>query len=367
MEIIKTMKKFAFIIDSYPSSTEQQELLLTNLKLIKSKGIDVLLTSHHTCNSEIIENSTYFLFEKKNEYYFLDSDILNENIQDVKNPVFLKYATIGDEVFYDRLVITGWSVAITSQLFNSIKFLYGKGYDYAFYLVDDCIIPDDILDKIYTILEKSSSKRNYFIKNKPQFGSWFAGFFFGFTIDGNLMNRLPNLDLSENKNYQKYFPNCSGEDVALNIWQNDDNFIDQHEELNNIFGKNNWNLVSSVIKPGPSQLQNSTISSIYINDNADNSKYCLVLQTYWDCLYESVTYDINITDQDNNVLYNRIINLERGYWFKDYLDHIFKNNDVVIFNKSIISSDKTCHIKDSIIINKKDINFYALLKKFEKQ
>ena len=53
--------------------------------------------------------------------------------------------------------------------------------------------------------------------------------------------------------------------------------------------------------------------------------------------------------------------------FKDYLDHIFENNDVIIFNKSIISSDKTCHIKDSIIINKKDINFYALLKKFEKQ
>jgi len=361
------MKKYAFIIDSYPSSEAQQNLLLTNLKIIKSKGIDVLLTSHHPCNSEIIENSTYFLFEKKNEYHFLDSEVLNENIKDIQNPIYLKYNTVGDEVFYDKLVITGWSVAITSQLFNSIKFLYGKGYDYAFYLVDDFICPDNIKDKIDSILEKSNGKKNYFIKNKPMFSSWFAGFFFGFTIDDDLIKRLPNFDFSDNKVYQKYFPNCAGEDVVIRIWSNDDNYVDEHDELNNIFGENNWNLVSSVIKPGQSQLQNSTISSIYINDNSDNSKYCLLLQTYWDCLYESVTYDINITDQDNNVLYNRIINLERGYWFKDYLDHIFENNDVVIFNKSIISSDKTCHIKDSIIINKKDISSYALLKKFEKQ
>jgi hypothetical protein len=91
-----------------------------------------------------------------------------------------------------------------------------------------------------------------------------------------------------------------------------------------------------------------------------------MLQTYWDCLYESVTYNINITDKLNNILYNRTIDLSRGYWFKDYLDHIFENNDSFIFNKTIISSDKTCSLSDSIIINKKDIEYYSLLKKFEK-
>jgi hypothetical protein len=360
------MKKYAFIIDSYPSSEEQRNLLLSNLKLIKSKGIDVLLTSHHACNSEIIENSTYFLFEKKNEYHFLDSEILNENIKEVRNPVYLKYNTVGTETFYDRLVITGWSVAITSQLFNAIKFLYGKGYDYAFYLVDDFICPDDIVEKINSILEKSKDKKNYFVKNSPMFSSWYAGFFFGFTIDNELINKIPNLDFSDNKIYQKYFPNCSGEDVMLRIWPRSDesNYIDEHEELNNIFGENKWNLNSSVIKPGPSQLNNTTCSSIYANKNLDN-KYCLLLQTYWDCLYPSVTYDINITDKFNNVLYNMTIDLQKGHWFKDYLDRVFDNNDIVIFNKTITSSDKTCTISDSIIIDKRDINSYSLLKKFE--
>ena len=127
------------------------------------------------------------IFEKTNNYHYLDSDILNQNICNVKNPVYLKYTQIADEIFYDRLVVTGWSVAITSQLFNAIKFLFNKGYDYAFYLVDDFICPNDFNLKIENILEKSKGYRNYFIKNKSQFNSWFAGFFFGFTIDNELI------------------------------------------------------------------------------------------------------------------------------------------------------------------------------------
>jgi hypothetical protein len=360
------MKKYAFIIDSYPSSEEQQNLLLTNLKILKSKGIDVLLTSHHPCNSEIIENSTYFLFEKKNEYHFLDSEILNENIKDVSNPVYMHYTTIGDETFYDRLVITGWSVAITSQIFNGIKFLYGKDYDYAFYLVDDFICPDDIKNKIENIIEKSKDKRNYFIKNQPRFSSWYAGFFFGFKIDDELIKRLPNLDFSDNKTYQKYFPNCAGEDVIIKIWSNDENYVDEHNELNNIFGENNWNLVSSVIKPGPSQLQNSTSSSIFVNKENDINNYCLMLSTAWDCPCDDIKFTINIKSESGDDLYNKSINLPRGHWFKDYLNHLFENNDVIIFKKELSSLDETYYLSDTIIIDKKNIDSYALLKNYEK-
>ena len=47
-----------------------------------------------------------------------------------------------------------------------------------------------------------TSQRNYFIKNSPIFSSWFAGFFFGFTIDQELIKRIPNLDFSINKKFQ---------------------------------------------------------------------------------------------------------------------------------------------------------------------
>lgn len=358
------MKKFAIIIDTYPSNEVQKDRLLKNLKCLKDEGIDVMVTSHHPCNEEIIENSTFFLFEKTNKYYFLDSDILNENIKGIKDPVYLKYTTIGNEVFHDRLVITGWSVAITSQMFSAMKFLYSKGYDYAFYMVDDFLCPENIREKIDSIFEKSSDKRNYFVKNKPLFSSWYAGCFFGFTIDQHLINKLPNLDFSDNKVYQKYFPNCAGEDMLLRIFENDDNYIDEHVGLDNFFGQGNWNLNSSVIQQGASQLQNSTSSSVFINSESNSSKYCLMLYTSYDCPHESVTFKINIKNTVGKDLYNLEISLARGQWFKDYIDYCLVDERVVL-NKQLISSDQSCSLEDTILIDKKDLASYSILKNFK--
>ena len=160
--------KLVIIIDSYPQGHEQQLRLINNLKKLKSLGFDILLTSHYLCPESIVEHTDYYLFEKSNNYHFLDSDILNENICGVQNPVYLKYTQIADEVFYDRLVVTGWSVAITSQLFNAIKLLFSKGYDYAFYLVDDFNCPDDFNKKIESILERIPQDR---IEKYPHLGT----------------------------------------------------------------------------------------------------------------------------------------------------------------------------------------------------
>ena len=108
--------KIALIIDSYPQSEEQQIRLLDNLKKLKKQGFEVLLTTHYPCPQSIIENSDYYIFEKSNNYHYLDSDILNQNICNVKNPVYLKYTQIADEIFYDRLVALSldgtWSNAL---------------------------------------------------------------------------------------------------------------------------------------------------------------------------------------------------------------------------------------------------------------
>jgi hypothetical protein len=355
--------KYAIIIDSYPQTDIQKERLIKTLKKLKGKNIDVLLTSHNTCTPEIIENSTYFLFEKQNNYYYLDSHILNENIKESKEPTYMRYTYINDNVFYDKLVVTAWSVAITSQLFNSINFLYGKGYDYAFYMVDDFVCPNDFEIKLNEILEKSKNKRNYFIKNQAMFSSWFAGFFFGFTIDKTLIDRIPNLDFSDNKTYQKYFPNCSGEDVVNEIWKQDDNLIEEHDELNNIFGIGNWNMDSSVIKPGPSTLHNDISSSIYVNSN----DYCLMLFVNNNSLFNKVNFNIKLYDESNTLLYSKQTELQKGWYFLDYLNDIFEQNKKVIFEKEIIGySENITYFKDAIIIDRDTLESYKRLKNYNK-
>jgi len=356
--------KYAIIIDAYPQNDIQKKRLLTTLKKLKSKNIDVLLTSHNTCNSEIIENSTYFMFEKSNNYHFLDSHILNENIKDIKPPSYTKYTNINENVFYDNLVVTAWSVAIISQLFNAVKFLYNKGYDYAFYMVDDFICPDDFELKIQNIFDKLKDKRNYFIKNQPMFSSWFAGFFFGFTIDDTLISRIPNLDFSDNKTYQKYFPNRCGEDVINDIWKFDNNLIDEHNELNNIFGIGNWNIDSSVIKPGPSNLHNEVSSSIYVNNDYE---YQLMLYVPHDSSYNKVSFNLKLLDESHNSIYLKQVELNKGWYHIDNLTNIIQQHKIVFFEKEIIGYSKTItYFKDLIKMDKDTINEYKTLKNFQK-
>ena len=359
--------KLAVIIDSYPSSEEQQQRLLHNLGKIKSTGMDVLVSSHHPCNSSIIEVTDYFLYEKSNRYYYLDSDILNYNLAGIENPVYLKYLEVGGRMFYDRLVITGWSEAITSNFFNSIRFLWNKGYEYAFFLHDDFICPDDFSVKIQNILQKSQGHRNYFIRNSPNFSSWFAPFLFGFQIDELLIQKLPQTDLSLNSNFQKFFPNCCFEDVLLRIWGDDTNFIDDFFELDLIFGENNWDLVNSVYGTGSSRLHSEISSSVYVNLDQSNSQFCLMLNVPLDCFCERVNFDFEFRDQDGNLLKEIKLDLHRTSWYTEFIDEIFTNQRVVIMRKKIqgFCGDEIYSFEDAITFNNFQLKNYSELKSFE--
>ena len=356
-------RKFCVIIDSYPQSEEEQKILLNNLKIFKKNNIDVLLTSHHPCTSEILENSTYFIFEKKNNYHFLDSDILNQNISEIRNRIYMKYLTVGEETFRDYLVITGWSVAVTSQIFNAIKFLFGKGYDFAFYFVGDFICPENIFDKIEEIFNKLNHHRNFFIQNRPNFSAWFSGLFFGFTVDQQLINKIPNLDFSENLQYQKFFPNHAAEDVILKLFGDDDNFIADHQELDNFFGPGNWDLTKSTISAGKSSLHASTFSSLFFKE--DLSESSILLEVDSNCFSENVKFSIEIGIKNSEPFFNRQIVLGRGGWYKEKVNEIFSHGEVIILTKKVESlDDETCFFFDSIEIRKDLLPHYAFLKNY---
>jgi|694.fasta_scaffold101710_2 hypothetical protein len=358
-----TEKKFCVIIDAYPQTEDEQKILLENLKKFKLNNIDVLLTSHHPCTPEIIENSTYFIFEKKNNYHFLDSDILNYNLQGISNPIYMKFMTIGNEMFRDYVVITGWSVAIMSQFFNSIKFVHSKGYDFSFYFVGDFKCPDNILEKFNQVFNDLGKKRNFFIRNSPNFSSWFSGFFFGFSVDEILINRIPNIDFSDNSVYQKHFPNCSGEDVILQLFVQDDNLICNYEELDNFFGIGNWNLKSSVIQPGPSSLHSQTTSSIFWKE--DLSECSLLLEVDYGFFGEEIKFEIQIENENGELFYKREIILRKGTWYKEKLNDLFVDGDSVVFTKKLQNiGDETCQFTDSIKIKRENLSKYALVKNY---
>ncbi len=358
-------KKFCVIIDAYPQTTEEQEILLANLKIFQQNEIDVLLTSHHPCTPEIIENTTYFIFERKNNYHFLDSDILNYNLEGIQNPVYLKYIQIGNEMFRDHLVVTGWSVSIVSQFVNSIKFLWSKGYEFAFYFVGDFKCPDNIQQKFSEIFSNLGEHKNYFIKNNPNFSSWYCPHLFGFTLDESLIQKIPNLDFSDNSNFQKIFPNCGLEDVMLKLFGGDNNLVDEHSEMDNFFGFGNWNTVSSIIKPGPSALHFTTTSSLFWKE--DLSDCYLLLNVEPGCPCNEVSFSIKIITENSEEIFHREIILGKGGWYKEKLNNLFVDGDSVVFTKKLQNiEDEKCQFTDSIKIKRENLSKYALVKNYYK-
>lgn len=357
--------KYALILDSYPSSKEDQDLLLKNLISLKSQNIDVFLTSHHTCNSEIIELCDYFLFEKSNNYYFKDSHIINENIEGIGDPIFQKYFSIWDLTFLDRIVLTGWSVGIVSQFFNAINILASKKYNYAFYLVGDCTIPENFNQKLEKILEQSTEFDNYFIKNSSQFSNWFSPHFFGFSINNKLSHRIPKEDFSDNRVFQKYYPNHSFEDIILKLFNQDKNNIQNHEVMNEIFGPGNWNFSSGIPTNGEFSIHNYTTCSIYCSES--NDQLLLLLYVFVDFPFGAIDFTIQISDENNEVVFNKKINLNKGVWHMENLDYIFDNTHSITFTKKLTSIENpTLIYKDSFTIEKKNLYKYSILKRFLK-
>lgn len=355
--------KYAVIIDSYPSSDDDKNLLLKNIEILKFQNIDVLLTSHSTCSNKIIENCDYYLFEKSNHYYFHDSHIINENLKNISDPVFQKYFSILDITFFDRVVLTGWSVGITSQFFNAISLLFNKGYRYAFYVIGDCIIGEDFNQKLQRIIDRSPEFDNYFIQNSSQFANWYLPHFFGFSVNKKLLERIPKEDFSKNTIFQKYYPNNSFEDILVKLFYKDKNNLQKYQMMDEIFMGKNWNLSTGSVRNSEFMIHYTTTSSIFCSDNLD--EFILVLQVFGDCVFNSIDFEIQIYDENNNTIYMREINLNRGMWYMENINHLFDSSNIITFNKKLNTQEnETIIYSDTIIIKKEDLSKYSILKRF---
>jgi hypothetical protein len=365
------MKKSCYILDVYPSGENERSELIQNLKNIKKEGSDILLTSHSTCDPEIINLVDYFIYEKENTYYYLDSDILNHiKNWDQLNPIFMETITTNDNIFINKLVITGYSVVITSQLINSIKFLYSKGYDFAFYFVGDFLFPIDGLrhktDAIIERLEKTN-KRNYFVKNSSIFNGWFAPFFFGFSIDNELVQKLPTCDISLNSNFQSYFPNCCFEDVILKLWEKENNIVEDHQSLDLIFGKDRWDIKRSFIKSGQSSLCYFAPCSIYFGLNEDFILPMLFLNLQWNGPHEKVSFDVEILNTSTKeILYSKSAILEKGFFYQQDLTSFVQGNTYITMKKKVADLSSGISFDEEIILDLLRYKEYSVLKGFKK-
>ncbi|NBP55686.1 hypothetical protein EBU71_03955 [bacterium] len=362
-------KKYAIIIDSHPSTDEKKKRLISNLENLKKQNIDVVLTSRYPCPPEIISKADHFVYQSDQKFYYLDSDILDymscENLEPI-TPYYL-WRDFGNEKVIDKLVNTQWCISIVSAMQSAIQLLWAKGYNYGFYLLDDFICPDDMSIKIKNIFEKCNGHRNYFIKNGYiDFSGYYSPWFFGFTIDQNLIKKIPRENLNQNEIFQKYYPNCAHEDFINRIWSSENNYIEEREHLDKIFGKDNWDCDKLNVSKLPNNLYVNTTSSVFIKKTDEEIFYTLYLSLGVQSNFEKAHFYIQFKNENNQILRNLDMEIIAGNYYAESVKGLFETNNNVYLTKKVIGfGESESFFEETITFNKEKMDCYAKLKYYE--
>ena len=135
--------KNLFIIDTYPVSPKQEEILIECIEKLKFLKWDILLVSHLPIKTEIQEMVDYLIYDKDNT--FLPSNITPFN-----------WFEIGGNLKVE-ILNGGHTLPICRNMFNSIKFAEDNYYDFFFFLEFDNLFSESDLLKFN---DKYSKYRN---------------------------------------------------------------------------------------------------------------------------------------------------------------------------------------------------------------
>jgi hypothetical protein len=152
------MKKL-FIIDTYPKTEKQIQLLKDCINSVTPIGWDILLVSHYPIPTEIQDMVTYSIYDKNN--LFLPEDI---------TPHIFSF----NELFDFKVYLSGHALAITISMFNSFKFAENHNYYFCYFMECDSILSHNDLNKLNFLVNEMEiqgkdmivfNPKNYIVKD----------------------------------------------------------------------------------------------------------------------------------------------------------------------------------------------------------
>jgi hypothetical protein len=126
--------KNIFIIDTYPVSPKQEEILIQCIKKLKFLNWDILLCSHAPVKPEIQEMVDYYIYDKNNT--FLPPSFTPFNWFYLPNDLKIE------------ILNGGHTLPICRNMFNSINFVKDNYYDFFFFLEFDNLFSEEDLLKL---------------------------------------------------------------------------------------------------------------------------------------------------------------------------------------------------------------------------
>lgn len=146
--------KNIFIIDTYPVSPKQEEILIDCINRLKFLNWDIMIVSHAPIKTEIQEMVDYCLFDKNNT--FLPPSFTPFNWFEIQGNLKL------------NILNGGHTLPICRNMFNSIKFALNNYYDFFFFLEFDNLFSENDLLKLDSFRQQMIEDNKMLFFFKPE-------------------------------------------------------------------------------------------------------------------------------------------------------------------------------------------------------
>ncbi len=249
-------RKVATIIDCFADSKIVENNLISCVKKFKNKGHDVFVISNTPLEKEIIAETDFFFYDKRNQLF-------KENYSDV-HPVDF-WHRIGDFTVHNikpGLQKHGLSVLI--NLFNALHFCKRLGYTHFQRIESDSIFGPLSMERIARVPYEveSEKKKGLFYFNYDNFPKDVSFHYFYCEID-HFLDIV--MDIRSEENYKRFLMDFTGK-LDFRIVEN---FIFEHFEADKEYSK-------IIIKSGKSQMDSDfpdTIWNTVTSQSNMDSKY----------------------------------------------------------------------------------------------
>lgn len=148
------LTKHIFIIDCYVNNQHKIDILKNSIINIKKLGMDVLIVSHCTLPTDVIEMVDYYLYDSDNTFNqinFYTSYTFSNNEYDI-----VTRTSVEDN-------IKSHEFPIIKSIRNALNFVESLGYTSFVFSEYDCLFTDTDINKIQQLLFKLYSKNKDFV------------------------------------------------------------------------------------------------------------------------------------------------------------------------------------------------------------
>jgi hypothetical protein len=170
--------KTCFILNYWADNEDKVKMVNQCVSQIKKTGYDTIYTSMYPIHEDIVKNFKHVIYSDKNELITI-TDLLNTNNLELRN-TFSYYPNSLPKWYSIPLNFKDVGFSVHRQIISNLEYLKSIGYTHFHFLVADCLITDDEIDR-FKIIEDFVSitgKKSYFENLTNHFKGFGAVYFY---------------------------------------------------------------------------------------------------------------------------------------------------------------------------------------------